>query len=80
MNEHEFIEVNPDIMLGKPVIKGTRIPAALVLRKFADGATMDDLLDGYPGLTKDKIMGAISYAAEVLGSERVVFLKTGTGE
>ena len=38
------IEINPSVMLGKPVIRGTRIPVELLLRKLAEGATMDDLL------------------------------------
>jgi uncharacterized protein (DUF433 family) len=46
------IEINPEIMLGKPVIRGTRIPVELVLRKLAEGATEAELLDAYPTLTK----------------------------
>ena len=49
------IEINPDVMLGKPVIRGTRIPVELLLRKLADGATTADLLDAYPRLTADDI-------------------------
>ena len=47
------IEVNPGVMLGKPVIRGTRIPVELLLRKLADGATEADLLEAYPRLTRD---------------------------
>ena len=42
------IEINPSIMLGKPVIRGTRIPVEILLRKLAEGAQMEDLLDAYP--------------------------------
>ncbi|MCD6238517.1 MAG: DUF433 domain-containing protein [Thermotogae bacterium] len=42
-------------MLGKPVIRGTRIPVELVIRKLAEGATIEDLLDAYPNLTKEKM-------------------------
>ena len=80
MKANEFIEIRPDIMLGKPVIKGTRIPVELVIRKLGEGATIEDLLDGYPALTKEKIMAALIYAADLLGNEKIVFLKTGTGE
>jgi uncharacterized protein (DUF433 family) len=80
MNARDFIEVKPDIMLGKPVIKGTRIPVELVVRKLGEGATMEDLLDGYPTLSKEKIMAALIYAADLLGNEKIVFLKTGTAE
>lgn len=80
MKANEFIEVRPDIMLGKPVIRGTRIPVELVIRKLGEGATIEELLDGYPALTREKIMAALIYAADLLGNERIVFLKTGTGE
>jgi uncharacterized protein (DUF433 family) len=80
MKANEFIEIRPDIMLGKPVIKGTRIPVELVVRKLGEGATMEDLLDGYPTLSKEKIMAALIYAADLLGNEKIVFLKTGTAE
>lgn len=45
------IEINPQVMLGKPVIRGTRIPVELVLRKLSEGATEADLLHAYPRLT-----------------------------
>ena len=80
MNAKDFIEVRPGVMLGKPVIKGTRIPVELVVRKLGEGATMEELLDGYPTLTKDKIMAALIYAADLLANEKIVFLKTGTAE
>jgi uncharacterized protein (DUF433 family) len=80
MKAKEFIEVRPDVMLGKPVIRGTRIPVELVIRKLGEGATIEDLLDGYPALTREKIMAALIYAADLLGNEKIVFLKTGTAE
>ncbi|GKS65049.1 hypothetical protein YTPLAS72_23530 [Nitrospira sp.] len=46
------IEMNPKVMMGKPVIRGTRIPVELILRKLGEGATEADLLDAYPRLTK----------------------------
>jgi uncharacterized protein (DUF433 family) len=49
------IEINPDVMLGKPVIRGTRFPVELILRKPGEGATEDDLLDAYPRLTQADI-------------------------
>jgi len=49
------IEVNPKVMLGKPVIRGTRIPVELILRKLSEGATQADLLDAYPRLTREDI-------------------------
>jgi len=46
----EGIEINPKVVLGKPVIRGTRIPVELILRKLGEGATEEDLLDAYPDL------------------------------
>ncbi len=48
----ERIEINSEIMLGKPVIRGTRIPVELIIRKLSQGASEADLLDAYPRLTK----------------------------
>ena len=53
------IEVNPRIMLGKPVIKGTRVTVELILRKLSEGATEAELLDAYSPLTHDDIRAAI---------------------
>ena len=55
------IEIKPDIMLGKPVIKGTRIPVELIIRKLGEGASFEDLLDAYPNLKKEDIDDAIKY-------------------
>lgn len=66
------IEVNPAVMLGKPVIKGTRIPVELILRKLSEGATEADLLDAYPRLTKLDIQAALAYAASALAHETIV--------
>lgn len=63
------IEVNPKIMLGKPVIRGTRIPVELLLRKLGEGATEAQLLDAYPRLTAEDIRAAITNAAQALAHE-----------
>ena len=57
------IEINPDVMLGKPVIRGTRIPVELIIRKLSEGATEADLLDAYPRLGREDIRAALAYAA-----------------
>jgi uncharacterized protein (DUF433 family) len=59
----DHIEINAGVMQGKPVIRGTRIPVELLLRKLAEGATIDDLLDEYPRLGADDIRAALDYAA-----------------
>lgn len=69
------IEINPKIMLGKPVIRGTRITVELVLRKLAEGATEADLLDAYPHLKKQDLHAAMAYAADTLAHEETVLLK-----
>ena len=66
------IEINPNIMLGKPVIRGTRITVELVLRKLSEGASEADLLDAYPHLSATDIRAAIKYAADVIAHEEVV--------
>ena len=68
----ERIEVNPAVMLGKPVIKETRIPVELLIRKLSEGATENDLLDGYPRLTKKDIQAALAYAASALAHETII--------
>jgi uncharacterized protein (DUF433 family) len=69
MTDTDRIEVNPRVMLGKPVIRGTRIPVELILRKLSEGATEDDLLDAYPRLSRQDIQAAIGYAADTLAHE-----------
>ncbi|MBI4716645.1 MAG: DUF433 domain-containing protein [Planctomycetes bacterium] len=59
-------------MLGKPVIRGTRIPVELILRKLAKGAREADLLDAYPRLARADIHAALSYAADLLADEEVI--------
>ena len=66
------IEINPDVMLGKPVIRGTRIPVELILRKLSEGATEADLLDAYPRLTSADIKAALAYAADSLALETII--------
>ncbi len=68
------IEINPQVMLGKPVIRNTRIPVELILRKLSEGATEADLLDAYPRLSREDIQASLRYAADVLAREEVVFL------
>lgn len=66
------VEINPKVMLGKPVIRGTRIPVELILRKLSEGATEADLLDAYPRLTPADIRAALAYAADTIAHETVL--------
>jgi uncharacterized protein (DUF433 family) len=72
MTAKDRIEVNPAIMLGKPVIRGTRIPVELILRKLGEGAREKDLLDAYPNLTEADLRAAMIYAADALAHEETV--------
>ena len=65
------IEINPEIMLGKPVIRGTRVPVEIILRKLSEGASETDLLDAFPRLTKLDIQAALAYAASSLAQETI---------
>jgi uncharacterized protein (DUF433 family)/predicted nuclease of predicted toxin-antitoxin system len=66
------IEIDPKIMMGKPVIRGTRITVELILRKLAEGATETDLLDAYPRLRREDLQAAMRYAADTLAHEEIV--------
>ena len=62
----EFIEINPKIMLGKPVIKGTRITVEHVISMLAQGISIDEILQEYKGLTKQEILACLLYAENIL--------------
>ena len=72
MAVHDRIEINPKIMLGKPVIRGTRIPVELIVRKLAEGADEKALAQAYPKLTAADIQAALLYAADSLAHEEVL--------
>lgn len=61
---HERIEANPDVMDGKPVIRGTRVPVELVLRKLGSGMSSEAILADHPRLTRDDILAAQVFAAD----------------
>src|SRR4030066_359138 len=66
------IITDPAIMLGKPIIKGTRITVEHVLRKLSEGIPVEELLEVYPHLTKDDILAALSYSADVIELEELI--------
>jgi uncharacterized protein (DUF433 family) len=68
----ERIEINPRVMLGKPVVRGIRITVESLLRKLSEGASETDLLEDYPHLSAEDIRAAIKYAADVIAHEEVV--------
>ncbi len=67
----ERISLNPNIMVGKPVIRGTRVPVELIVRMLAQGIPASDILHEYPRLQPEDISAALAYAARVLAHEEV---------
>lgn len=63
---------DPDFMLGKPVVQGTRITVELILEKLAAGQTNDQILAAHPKLTLPGLLAAINYASQVMRSEAVL--------
>ncbi len=70
-NYEAHIEVNPKIMLGKPVIKGTRITVELIVEQLAAGRSIEDLLTSYPSLTREAVLAALQFAANNLRADYI---------
>ncbi len=70
---HPRIEINPAIMFGKPVIKGTRITVEHILRKLAGGLSVEEIQQDHPHLLPDDIYAAAAFAADYLANEEIVF-------
>lgn len=67
----EFIELNPQVMTGKPVIKGTRITVERIMEMVAAGDTVEDILEAYPHLTKEQILAALRFATNIFKNEEI---------
>jgi len=74
MNWQDYIEQTPDVMLGKPVIKGTRLTVEMILEKLGAGWSVEDLVAAYPDLTLKHVQAAQAYAAAYLAMEEAIFL------
>jgi len=70
---NEYVALDPGIMLGKPTIRGTRLTVELILRKLAEGATGEELVEAHPQLSAEAIHAAIRYAADTLAHEELAF-------
>ena len=66
-----IIVSDPNVMLGKPIVVGTRITVELILEALSSGATVEDILSEYPHLTRESINAALAFAADALRSDRV---------
>lgn len=73
MKVHKRIDINPKIMFGKPVIKGTRITVEHILRKLAGGMTIKEIIRDHPHLEPEDIYAAQNFAADYLSEEEIVF-------
>lgn len=71
MKWQEHISTDPKVMLGKPVIKETRITVELVVERLGQGQTIEELLVSYPHITREGVMACLQYAAYVLRNETV---------
>ena len=67
-----YIEANPNVMFGKPCVKGTRIPVDLILEKLGNGETFDDLLDAYPRISNQAILACLTFASLSIRNEEVI--------
>ncbi|MDX2128848.1 MAG: DUF433 domain-containing protein [Chloroherpetonaceae bacterium] len=68
-----LIDSNPQILFGKPIIKGTRIPVELILEKLSLGETVQSVLDAYPSIQEHQIRACLAFAAASLKNERVTY-------
>lgn len=71
MDWRERIVVDPNILVGKPVIKGTRLAVEFIVDLLAQGWSESQVLDSYPGVSREDILACLKYASEILKSEKV---------
>ena len=71
MNWEERITIEPNILVGKPIIRGTRLAVEFIIDLLAQGWSNDEILDNYPGIAKEDIQACLSYASAALKTEKV---------
>ncbi len=76
MNWEERIQVDPNVLVGKPVIKGTRLAVEFIIDLLAQGWTEKQIQENYPGITHEDIQACLAYASAILHAERVFPLPT----
>jgi len=74
MKYKKRIEINPEILVGKPIIKGTRISVEFILELLSEGWTYEDILKNYPQLSREDILAAVEYSLEMIKEEKVYSL------
>lgn len=72
MDYKERITSNPEVMVGKPVIKGTRITVELIVTRLSEGMTNQEILEAYPHLTLEDIFAALAYSADAVSKEELI--------
>lgn len=71
MTYHDRIVIDPEILVGKPVVKGTRLSVDFLLGLLADGWSESEILRNYPGLHREDLLACWAYASQVIGQEKV---------
>lgn len=72
MNYKDKICISPDIMLGKPVIRGTRITVEFIIKKMSEGMEIEDIISEYPPVQRDDIMACLAYSADVISKDEIL--------
>ena len=75
---HDLIQSDPSILMGKPVVAGTRITVELILEKLSEGETIQQILEAHPRLTREGVLAALNFAAQALRAD-VVYPTAGQG-
>ncbi len=76
MNWQDYIGADPAVLVGKPVIKGTRLSVEFILELISEGWSENDIIRNYPGLTRDQIRACAAYAKDRLSEEKLLVLPT----
>jgi uncharacterized protein (DUF433 family) len=76
MSWEEKIVIDPSILVGKPVIRGTRIAVEFIVDLLAQGWSEEEIMRNYPGITKEDIAACLKYASHILKSEKVYPFQT----
>jgi uncharacterized protein (DUF433 family) len=71
MKWQDRITLDPKVLVGKPVVKGTRLAVEFIVGLLAEGWTHEQILENYPGLTQEGVLACLSYARDRLSSERI---------
>ncbi|WP_310449992.1 DUF433 domain-containing protein [Sulfuritalea sp.] len=78
MNWKDHVVVDPKVLVGKPIIRGTRISVELLMDRLSDGWSMEQILESYPRVTRDDVLAAISFVTEVFREEDYIAIQKAT--